>query len=98
MANKKSAQKRARQNLRRRARNLIVRSNTKTETRKAELAIQGAKSEQEAKAALLAGEKVLRKAASKGIIPKERASRKVSRLATMLNKKFSKASEKSARA
>jgi small subunit ribosomal protein S20 len=97
VANHKSAVKRARQNDKRRARNTGLRSQAKTEGKKALLAITSATSRDEALKALQAGERALHKAVSKGVLPKERASRKVSRLATALNKKFESSSASSAR-
>lgn len=89
MANHKSAEKRARQNVKRRARNQGLRTKARTETKKALELIKAAASKTEALAALIVGEKALRKAASKGVFPKERASRKISRLAEFLNQRFS---------
>lgn len=88
MANHKSAMKRARQNTKRRARNTAIRSHTKTLVKEALELIQKASSREEALAALCAGERVLQKAASKGAVPKTRASRKTSRLAALVERKF----------
>ncbi len=85
MANTKTATKRARQAIRRNARNQVTRSKAKTSLRGAIEAIQG-KDAAKAQAALNNAIKTLSKAASKGAIPKGRASRKISRL-TLLAKK-----------
>lgn len=96
MANHKSAIKRARQNEKRNKRNTGVRSLTRTALKKALDEIQKASSVEEAKKALSAGERALRKAASKGVLPKQRAGRKASRLALMVNRKFSEATRSTA--
>lgn len=88
MANHKSAIKRARQNDKRRARNTALRSKAKTEAKKGLTSILAAGSREDALKALRASEKALQKAVSKGVLPKERASRKVARLAATVNKKF----------
>lgn len=88
MANVKSAIKRARQNVKRRERNSTLKAKARTEAKKALVAIQSAKSSDEATKALRDGEKALQKAVSKGVLPKERASRKTARLAQILRKKF----------
>lgn len=88
MANHKSAIKRARQNDKKRARNTAVRSKMKTELRGAAAAIATAKSREEALKALTAGDRAMQKAVTKGVVPKNRASRTVSRLAARVNAKF----------
>ncbi len=80
MATHKSAQKRARQALRRRARNRQVRSRVRTAVKAAREAIGSGKPEVVTES-LRSAEGLLRRAASKGVIPKKRASRQVSRLA-----------------
>ena len=84
MARHKSAQKRARQDLKRRERNRTIRSRTRS-------VVKTLRSELEAGAAgvvekLREAESALRKAATKGVIPKRRASRQVSRLAKAANR------------
>lgn len=79
MANHKSAKKRARQSLKRRARNRHVRSRIAGVVKAARNAI--ASGEGDAIGALRDAERTLRKAASKGVISKKQASRRVSRLA-----------------
>ena len=84
MATHKSAVKRARQALRRRARNRNLRGRMRTAIKEA----RGALGEggQTAQAALKRAESQLRRAASKGVIPKKRASRQISRLAKRANR------------
>ena len=98
MATHKSAMKRARQSVKRRERNLAVRTATKTTVKKASDAITKAASREDALKALASAERALQKACSKGVLPKERASRKTSRLAALVNTKFKSAKSTSARA
>jgi small subunit ribosomal protein S20 len=80
VANHKSAAKRARQSEKRRVRNRDVKSQVATLVKR----VRAATAEKDAAAAaqrLTEAERALRKAASKGVIPQERASRHVSRLA-----------------
>jgi small subunit ribosomal protein S20 len=86
MANKRQSGKRAKQALVRQARNSTVKSSTKTAVKKAIEAVQ-TKDIAKAKEAYTLAIKALSKAASKGTIPKARASRKISRL-TLLAKKI----------
>ncbi|MBS1104991.1 MAG: rpsT [Deltaproteobacteria bacterium] len=84
MARHKSAQKRARQDVKRRERNRTIRTRTRS-------VVKTLRSELEANAAgaaekLREAESALRKAATKGVIPKRRASRQVSRLAKAANR------------
>ncbi|MBI3557657.1 MAG: 30S ribosomal protein S20 [Deltaproteobacteria bacterium] len=88
MANHKSAIKRARQNDKRRARNTALRGKTKTEAKKSFTGVTGAANRADALKALSAADRVLQKAVSKGVLPKERASRKLARMAAALNAKF----------
>ena len=83
MATHKSAQKRARQALRRRARNRQVRTHVRSTVKDARSAVASAPPPQ-AQEAVRAAEGSLRRAASKGVIPKKRASRQVARLAKAL--------------
>lgn len=80
VATHKSAEKRARQALRRRARNRHTRSRVKTEVKKLRGALAAGEAEQAA-SLLRTAEGLLRRAASKGAIPKTRARRLISRLA-----------------
>ena len=86
MANKVQSQKRAGQEKKRQLRNTAVKSATKTAVKKAIEAVQ-TKDMGKAKEAYMLAVKALSKAASKGSIPKTRASRKISRL-TMMAKKI----------
>lgn len=80
MANHKSAKKRARQDMKRRSRNRRIRGGLKTAVKAARTALSGDDSDAAAKAARNA-EGVIRRAASKGVLTKKQASRRVSRLA-----------------
>lgn len=80
MATHSSAKKRARQSLRRRERNRHQRSRAKGAVKKARAAIDAGDAA-EAGTAIRDAESVLRRAASKGAIPRKRASRLISRLA-----------------
>jgi small subunit ribosomal protein S20 len=80
LAQHKSAKKRARQAEKRGARNRSVRSRAKTGVKAFRAALETGDVEQTT-ATLRAAEGVLRSAASKGVIPKKRASRHISRLA-----------------
>jgi small subunit ribosomal protein S20 len=86
MANKRQSGKRAKQEQKRQARNTSARSATKTVVKKAIEAVQS-KDLSLAKDAYMSAIKALSKAASRGTIPKGRASRKISRL-TLLAKKI----------
>ena len=85
MANHKSAKKRARQALKRRARNRHVRTGVRTAVKNARGAVASGDADS-ADAALRRAEGTLRRAASKGVIPAKRASRQVSRLAKARNR------------
>ena len=85
MANNKSAEKRIKVNERRRLRNQTYRSATRTIVRKAERAIEVSADEQTT-LSLAAALRQLDKAASKGIIHRNAASRKKSRLMARYNK------------
>ena len=80
MANHKQALKRHRQSLKARSRNRHFKTILKNVIKKANNA-EGAEAEQ----AFRTAESVVMHVASKGIIPKKRASRKVSRLARQLH-------------
>ena len=83
MANTRSAQKRNRQSIKRRARNLSVRNNLKSTVRKAREAIV-AGDPAKAKEALRLATKTLDRASSKGVIHAGNAARRIARLAHML--------------
>jgi small subunit ribosomal protein S20 len=80
LANHKSAEKRARQSLRRRDRNRGVRGEVRTRVKAVRIALETGDAEA-ARERLHEAERALRKAATKGVIPKSTASRRVSRLA-----------------
>ena len=84
MANHKSAVKRARQSEKRRTHNKSIRTAMRTVVKTCREALDS-RDAQVASESFHAAEKSLRRAASKGIIPKERADRAVSRLAKRLN-------------
>ena len=88
MARHKSAEKRARQDLKRRERNRTLRSRTRgvVKTLRAELEAGAPGIDEKLRSA----EGALRRAASKGVIPKRRASRLVSRLAKAKNRATAK--------
>lgn len=83
MANIKSAEKRNRQAVKRTARNRVVRGSARTAVKKARLAIESG--DPNAMQAVLAAEKALDRAASKGVIHPNNASRRKSRLFQALN-------------
>lgn len=85
MANHKSALKRVRQNEKRRLRNRAVRSTYRTEIKKFSALIEENKID-EAKSMLPAIHKVIDKAHTKGVLPKNTASRYKSNLTVRLNK------------
>lgn len=85
MANHKSAMKRNRQNTVRRARNRANRSRVNNVIRAVDKAISDQLLD-EAQAALQVAIPVIQKVASKGVMHKKNASRKVSRLTIRVNK------------
>lgn len=80
MANHKSAEKRNRQSLKRRARNLNVREGVKNAVKKARAAVV-AKDPAKVTEAVKAATKTLAKAGSKGVLHKRTVARRISRLA-----------------
>jgi small subunit ribosomal protein S20 len=80
LANTASAEKRNRQAQKRRARNVAVRTGVKGAVKKVREAIEKGDAAG-AKAALKAAEKALDGAASKGVLHRNTASRRISRLA-----------------
>lgn len=84
MANHKSAEKRNRQNIARNARNTHIRSTMRTFVKLVREAVAG-KDIEAAKAALEKAVPCIDKAASKGVIHKATASRKISRLNKLVN-------------
>lgn len=79
MANHRSAEKRARQSLKRRDRNRHVKGRVKSVVKAVRKALEDGGSG-DAQQKLRAAESEIRKAASRGAIPKKRASRQVARL------------------
>jgi small subunit ribosomal protein S20 len=85
MANHKSAQKRARQTVRRTAVNTMRRSRIRSSVKEVENAIaKGDKSA--AEQALKAAQPVMQSGASKGVVHRNTVSRKISRLAAAVRK------------
>ncbi len=87
MANTRTSSKRARQNVKHYERNKIIRTSTKTAI-KDMLELVGSKEAdlKKVQETFLGAIKALGKAASKGAIPKKRASRKISRITALLKK------------
>ncbi len=86
MANTASAEKRNRQAQKRRARNVQVRTGVKSAVKKVREAV--AKGDAgAARQALAVAEKAIGKASSKGVLHKNAASRKISRLARAVGKR-----------
>lgn len=84
MATHKSALKRQRQNEKKRARNVHIRSTLKTVVKRVRLAV-AAKDTEKARTALAEAIPAINKAKSKGVIHGNTASRKVSRLTRLVN-------------
>ena len=84
MANIKSAKKRIKVTVTKTLANRMVKSSLKTTLKKFEIALVGGNAE-EAKTAYVSAEKALDMAASKGVIHKNMAARKKSRLSAKLN-------------
>ncbi len=86
MATHKSAIKRARQSERRRLRNKSYRTRVKNVSRQVREAVAAGKSPEEIQASLRKAVSVIQKTASKGVIHKRKAARKISRLYRLVNK------------
>ena len=84
MANHKSAEKRMRQNEKRRINNISIKSLVKTRT-KAVLKSFEEKDQEKAGEALIKARSVIAKAAAKGKLHKNNAARKISRLTKKVN-------------
>ncbi|PKN18318.1 MAG: 30S ribosomal protein S20 [Deltaproteobacteria bacterium HGW-Deltaproteobacteria-6] len=84
MATHKSAEKRDRQSKVRRERNIAAKSAIKTKVKTVLAAVEG-KNKENSVNALKTAVPVLAKAASKGLIHKKNASRKISRLTKKVN-------------
>ena len=83
MANTASARKRIRQTARRTERNRARKSRVRTFIRKVEAAIAGGNKD-EAVTALHLAEPEMQRAAGKGVLPKNTAARKISRLSARI--------------
>lgn len=92
MANTRSAEKRNRQAQKRRARNVAVRTTVKTAVKKVREAVARGDGET-AKKALLEATSTLDRAASKGVLPKNAASRRIGRLAKAVRKSSAPAAQ-----
>ena len=84
MANHKSALKRIRQSERRRKRNQHIRTQMRTMVKYCRDAFESG-DQTKATDAFKVAEREIRRAATKGVIPKQRADRSISRLAKRLN-------------
>ena len=85
MANHKSALKRARQNKVKRLRNAAPKTRAKTAVKTVRAAVAG-NDAGKAKESFRDAVSILHRAASKGVIHKKRAARKISRLSRQVNK------------
>lgn len=85
MANHPSAEKRHRQSVKRAARNQAVRSHVRTEVKKLRTLV-GAADAESSRAALPKVASTLDKAAAKGVLHKNAAARRISRLAKQVAK------------
>ena len=86
MANHKSAIKRARQNEKRRERNKTIKTGIKNVTKNVRLNAQKTEDREIALKRLDNAKSAIDKAAKKGVIHKNTASRKISRLTKLVNK------------
>jgi len=84
LANHKSALKRIRQSERRRKRNQHIRAQMRTMVKYCREALESG-DQTKATDAFKVAERQIRRAATKGVIPKQRADRSISRLAKRLN-------------
>lgn len=84
MANHKSALKRVRQTAKRRLRNRHVMTTTRTYIKRLRAAVDSGNAE-EAKEALLLAVRALDRAATKGVMHRKQASRKIGRLTKAVN-------------
>ncbi|MBW2408154.1 MAG: 30S ribosomal protein S20 [Deltaproteobacteria bacterium] len=84
MANHESAEKRARQNLKRRMRNKSVRTRVKHLT-KVVCSAAGEKSKEAAVVELRTAQSEIAKASKKGVLHRRTAARKISRLSRLVN-------------
>jgi len=89
LANHKSAKKRARQNIVRRMRNKMYLSQVKTAFRAFRSGVQSGVIGEDLQKLFCSAQSYLQKAASKGIIHRNSAARRVSRLNNMMSSKAS---------
>ncbi len=89
MANHRSAIKRHKQSLKRRLRNVSYKSAIKTSVKKVKEAVSAGK-EEEARLLLTRAVSLLDKAVSKGVLHRNNASRRISRLTVFVNSMTSK--------
>ena len=82
MANHKSAEKRSKQNEKKRLRNKIIKTKVKNHIK----TVRTAENKESAKEALQKAQTVIDKATKKGMLHKKTAARKVSRLNLFVNK------------
>lgn len=85
MANHKSAIKRHRQSLERRARNRVMKTRVKNAVKSVQVAIEQNTDPEALRATLKAASSMLSRAGVKGTIHKKTASRKISRLTKRVN-------------
>lgn len=90
MANHKSAAKRARQNVKLRLRNRALKSAYRTEVKKF-MELISEKKKEDAQKMLPHIHKIIDKAHTKGVLPKNAASRKKSQVSLMLNEALAQA-------
>lgn len=84
MAHHKSAKKRIRQTAARKLRNRMARSTLRTAVKNVEMAVEAGQTDQ-ARAGLLKAASLLDKAARKGLLHRNNASRRISRLTRKVN-------------
>ena len=84
MATHKSAEKRMRQNEKRRMHNASIKTHVKTRIKEVLSAVEE-KDQEKSREALLSATKIIDAAASKGVLHKNNAARKISRLTKKVN-------------
>ncbi len=84
LANHKSAIKRAKQNTIKQKRNNVVRTRVKNSVKQVQLAVSEGNQES-AESALNSAKSTIHKASKKGVMHDKNASRKISRLSTLVN-------------
>ena len=85
MANIKSQEKRNKQNEKRRARNVQVKSSIRTAAKKVEKAVEAKEGQESVKALYVKFTSTIDKAAGAGVVHKKTAARKKSRIAKRVN-------------